>query len=131
VAGTTNEISGRGMHMGFTFVFPVDGLAPAVQKTIDSLGPIFTIGAGLLVAGEILFWGIGMLRSWQTDRESANMSDLELYEHYRARGDSRWKDYEDAAVDAYPERFYSDEELEEVYDDLPFVGPVYDDDDDF
>jgi hypothetical protein len=47
------------------FTVPTTGLGSAVSDSMSSMGPLFYIAAGLVVAGGILGWGIRMLKSWR------------------------------------------------------------------
>jgi nitrate/nitrite transporter NarK len=47
------------------FTIPTTGLGAAVADSVTSLSPLFTIAAGLVIAGAALGWGISMIKKWR------------------------------------------------------------------
>lgn len=51
------------------FDLDLSGLGASVSSYLASLGPWFYVVGGLVVAGGIVSWAIGLLRDWQAERE--------------------------------------------------------------
>jgi hypothetical protein len=47
------------------FTLDMAGLRDAAAQSINSFSPLFTIAAGLVIAGGVLGWGIGHLKVWR------------------------------------------------------------------
>lgn len=58
------------------FDLDLSGLGASVSSYLSSLAPWFYVVGGLVVAGGIVSWGIGLLRDWQSNQEDqANLAE--------------------------------------------------------
>jgi hypothetical protein len=65
-AGAVSVASPPSGGSGLQFTIPTSGLGTAVGESITSLSPLFTIAAGLVIAGAALGWGISMIKKWRS-----------------------------------------------------------------
>lgn len=91
------------------FNLDLSGLGGSISETLGSMNPIFFIVAGLVIASQVLSWGIDMLRSWRENRE-ADEEDAAWHAQAEANG---WLDENGVVndkyvVDTYGKRHYDD-----------------------